>query len=142
MRDAATVLEIIRERGRRGLPLERVYRCLFNPDLYLPNHDECWRASCYGKRARLVRRGAVEKGPGQPAPRRRPTLHHVRFGPEAAGKGPAWPGTSPAAYRYTLKILNGYRHALVAPHGNGSVAAVAPRWARMSAITVSAVRSR
>ena len=35
MRDAATVLEIIRERGRRGLPLERVYRCLFNPDLYL-----------------------------------------------------------------------------------------------------------
>src|SRR4051812_17263516 len=28
MRDAATVLEIIRERGRRGLPLERVYRCL------------------------------------------------------------------------------------------------------------------
>ena len=26
MRDAATVLEIIRERGRRGLPLERVYR--------------------------------------------------------------------------------------------------------------------
>jgi hypothetical protein len=36
MRDAATVLEIIRERGKRGLPLERVYRCLFNPDLYLP----------------------------------------------------------------------------------------------------------
>src|SRR6266498_916581 len=35
MRDAATVLEIISERGRRGLPLERVYRCLFNPDLYL-----------------------------------------------------------------------------------------------------------
>ena len=35
MRDAATVLEIIRERGRKGLPLERVYRCLFNPDLYL-----------------------------------------------------------------------------------------------------------
>ena len=35
MRDAATVLEIIRERGRKGLPLERVYRCLFNPDLFL-----------------------------------------------------------------------------------------------------------
>ncbi len=35
MRNAATVLGIIRERGRRGLPLEDVYRQLFNPDLYL-----------------------------------------------------------------------------------------------------------
>jgi group II intron reverse transcriptase/maturase len=35
MQDAATLLDIIRERGRRGLPLERVYRMLFNPDLYL-----------------------------------------------------------------------------------------------------------
>jgi hypothetical protein len=35
MRDAAAVLEIIRDRGRRGLPLERLYRCLFNPELFL-----------------------------------------------------------------------------------------------------------
>ncbi len=35
MRNAATVLGIIRERGRRGLPLEDVYRQLFNPALYL-----------------------------------------------------------------------------------------------------------
>ena len=35
MRNAAAVLEIIGERGRRGQPLERLYRCLFNPDLYL-----------------------------------------------------------------------------------------------------------
>jgi hypothetical protein len=35
MRDAETVLGIIRERGRKGLPLERLYRCLFNPQLYL-----------------------------------------------------------------------------------------------------------
>ena len=35
MRDAETILAIIRERGRRGLPLEDVYRQLFNPDLYL-----------------------------------------------------------------------------------------------------------
>jgi group II intron reverse transcriptase/maturase len=35
MRDAETVLGIIRERGRRGLPLEQVYRQLFNPALYL-----------------------------------------------------------------------------------------------------------
>jgi retron-type reverse transcriptase len=43
MRDAATVLEIIRERGRRGLPLERVYRCLFNPDLYLLAYGKLYR---------------------------------------------------------------------------------------------------
>src|ERR1700704_6499233 len=35
MRDAATVLDVLRERGRRGLPLERLYRQLFNPQLFL-----------------------------------------------------------------------------------------------------------
>jgi len=31
MQSATTVLDVIRERGRRGLPLERLYRQLFNP---------------------------------------------------------------------------------------------------------------
>jgi hypothetical protein len=35
MREAETVLGVLRERGRRGLPLERLYRQLFNPQLYL-----------------------------------------------------------------------------------------------------------
>jgi hypothetical protein len=35
MQEATTVLAIIHERGKRGLPLERVYRHLFNRDLYL-----------------------------------------------------------------------------------------------------------
>jgi group II intron reverse transcriptase/maturase len=43
MRDATTVLEIIRERGTRGLPLERVYRCLFNPDFYLLAYGKLYR---------------------------------------------------------------------------------------------------
>lgn len=43
MRDAVTVLEIIRERGRRGLPLEQVYRCLFNPDFYLLAYGKLYR---------------------------------------------------------------------------------------------------
>jgi group II intron reverse transcriptase/maturase len=43
MRDAATVLEIIRERGRRGLPLKRVYRNLFNLDLYLLAYGKIYR---------------------------------------------------------------------------------------------------
>ena len=35
MRDAETVLGMIEERGRKGLPLEDIYRQLYNPDLYL-----------------------------------------------------------------------------------------------------------
>jgi group II intron reverse transcriptase/maturase len=35
MRTATTILGIISERGKQGLPLERVYRLLFNRDLYL-----------------------------------------------------------------------------------------------------------
>jgi len=35
MQDAETVLGILRERGRRGLPCEELYRQMFNPQLYL-----------------------------------------------------------------------------------------------------------
>ena len=35
MRNAETVLKVIQERGKRGLPLDDLYRQLFNPDLYL-----------------------------------------------------------------------------------------------------------
>lgn len=43
MRDAETILNIIRDRGRRGLPLERVYRLLFNPKLYLKAYGKIYR---------------------------------------------------------------------------------------------------
>jgi hypothetical protein len=35
MQSADVLFTIIRERGKQGLPLERVYRMLFNPTLYL-----------------------------------------------------------------------------------------------------------
>jgi group II intron reverse transcriptase/maturase len=35
MQNAETVLGVLRERGRRGLPCEGLYRQLFNPELYL-----------------------------------------------------------------------------------------------------------
>ncbi len=35
MQSAETVLDVLRERGRRGLPLNKLYRLLFNPQLYL-----------------------------------------------------------------------------------------------------------
>jgi hypothetical protein len=41
MREAKTVLDVLRERGRRGLPLERLYRQLFNPQWYLLAYGRC-----------------------------------------------------------------------------------------------------
>ena len=35
MQSAETVLDVLRERGRRGLPCNELYRQLFNPSLYL-----------------------------------------------------------------------------------------------------------
>jgi hypothetical protein len=35
MQDAKTVLEVLRERGRKGLPLTQLYRQMFNPAMYL-----------------------------------------------------------------------------------------------------------
>ena len=37
------ILGIIHERGKRGLPLERVYRLLFNPALYLKAYGKIYR---------------------------------------------------------------------------------------------------
>lgn len=45
MRKAETVLGIIHERGKRGLPLEDVYRQLFNPDLFLLAYGRIYRNS-------------------------------------------------------------------------------------------------
>jgi hypothetical protein len=35
MQSAEAVVEVLRARGRRGLPCERLYRQLFNTELYL-----------------------------------------------------------------------------------------------------------
>jgi hypothetical protein len=35
MQNAETVLNVLRDRGRRGLPCDELYRQLFNPQLYL-----------------------------------------------------------------------------------------------------------
>jgi hypothetical protein len=49
MQRAATYLELVRERGKKGLPLERVYRQLYNRDFFL---------MAYGK---IQRNGGKEK---------------------------------------------------------------------------------
>lgn len=43
MQSAAAYLELIRERGKKGLPLERVYRQLFNRDLFLMAYGKIYR---------------------------------------------------------------------------------------------------
>src|SRR5215469_7007119 len=43
MQDAQTLLAIIHERGKKGLPLERVYRHLFKRDLYLMAYGRIYR---------------------------------------------------------------------------------------------------
>src|SRR5438067_1708830 len=43
MRNADTILGIIHERGKRGLPLERVYKLLFNKELYLTAYGKIYR---------------------------------------------------------------------------------------------------
>src|SRR2546430_4758562 len=43
MQNARVYLELIRERGKKGLPLERVYRQLFNRELYLLAYGKLYR---------------------------------------------------------------------------------------------------
>ena len=43
MQDARVYLGLVRERGKKGLPLKRVYRQLFNRDLYLIAYGKIYR---------------------------------------------------------------------------------------------------
>ncbi|HEY0756377.1 MAG TPA: reverse transcriptase domain-containing protein [Ktedonobacteraceae bacterium] len=43
MQDTQVYLELIQERGRKGLPLERVYRQMFNKNLYLTAYGKIYR---------------------------------------------------------------------------------------------------
>lgn len=43
MRQARTILELLRERGKKGLPVERLYRLLYNPDLFLMAYGRIYR---------------------------------------------------------------------------------------------------
>jgi retron-type reverse transcriptase len=43
MQDTNVYLGLLRERGKRGLPLKRVYRQLFNPNLYLSAYGKIYR---------------------------------------------------------------------------------------------------
>ena len=42
MQTAKAIEELIGERGKKGKPLERVYRILFNPDMYLTAYGKLY----------------------------------------------------------------------------------------------------
>jgi len=62
MQRAEALLEIIHERGKRGLPLERLYRHLFNPELYLL----CLREDLPQRRRYDTRRQRGDRGRHEP----------------------------------------------------------------------------
>ena len=43
MQDARVYLGLVRERGKKGLPLKRVYRQLYNRDLYLIAYGKIYK---------------------------------------------------------------------------------------------------
>ena len=43
MRTADTILNIIQDRGQRQLPLDDVYRQLYNPDFYLRSYAKMYQ---------------------------------------------------------------------------------------------------
>jgi hypothetical protein len=85
MQSAETVLGVLRERGRRGLPCSELYRQMFNPSLYL---------LAYGKI--YANQGAMTPGPAQrprtACPRTRSTRSPRRCAPSATASVP--PGGS------------------------------------------------
>ena len=54
MRQTQTILQLLRERGKKRLPVERVYRLLYNPELYLTAYGRIYRNE-----------GAMTKGTSQ-----------------------------------------------------------------------------
>ena len=68
MQNAGTVLDVLRERGRRGLPLDELYRQLFNPQLYLLAYGRI-----YSNKGAMTPGATGETDPRKRAPRWRPT---------------------------------------------------------------------
>ncbi len=64
MQNAESVLDIYRKRGERGLPLDRVYRQLFNPELYLQAYGKIYRMGLLTNNCRNRCRKCIYSGNG------------------------------------------------------------------------------
>jgi len=74
MRNADTVLGIIRERGKQGLPVEDLYRQLYNPDLYLRAY-----AHLYPNQGALTRGATTETADGMSLAKIDTIIEALRF---------------------------------------------------------------
>jgi hypothetical protein len=84
MRSAEKILGIIRERGQRGLPLEDIYRQLYNPTLYLMAY-----ARLYSNEGAMTRGTTSETVDGMAYSPRGPRSQSSRSSPRS-GKLSTW----------------------------------------------------
>jgi retron-type reverse transcriptase len=103
MQNAGTVLGVLRERGRKGLPLDELYRQLFNPQLYLLAYGRIYSndgamtpgvtqetvdGMSQGKTGRII--DAVRHERYRFSPARRPWIPKKNGKPRPLGM-PTWP---------------------------------------------------
>lgn len=74
MRDADQILSIIHERGKQGLPLERVYRRLCTPALYLKAYGKIYRND-----GALTAGTTEETADGMSMPKREAIIEALRY---------------------------------------------------------------
>lgn len=74
MQTATTVLEAIRNCGRKGLPLERLYRQLFNPELYLTAYG-----NLYGNAGAMTRGTTMETADAMSVAKIEALIEAIRF---------------------------------------------------------------
>lgn len=128
MQTAEAVLNIIRERGQRGLPLERVYRHLYNHDLYLRAYGKLYRnkgAMTSGATPETVDRMSLAKIDSLIESLRQERYHwtpvrrtHI---PKAKGKRPlGLPTWSDKLLQEAIRqILEAYYEPQFSPHSHG-----------------------
>jgi retron-type reverse transcriptase len=129
MRSAETVLAIIRERGTRGLPLEDIYRHLYNPTLYLHAY-----AKLYPNKGAMTRGATLETVDGmsmQKIERLIDDLRHERYRwtavrrvyiPKKTGKVrplglPSW--TDKLLQEVMRSLLEAYYEPQMSDHSHG-----------------------
>ena len=108
MQNAETVLSVLRERGRRGLPCDELYRQLFNPQLYLLAYGRI-----YSNKGAMTPGPDAETADGMTLARS--SASSTRCVTSATGSSPSGVSTSPRR--------TGSRDRLVCLHGRTSCSA-------------------
>ena len=89
MQSAETVLGILRERGRKGLPCEELYRQLFNPQLYLLAYGRI-----YANHGAMTPGASAETADGMSEDKIHKIIEAMRCATSATGSSPCGGSTS------------------------------------------------